>query len=137
MATANTGAIISFNPKQVTARLLKALPERARDVLSCRFGLGKETKRQTLDSIGKRYRITRERVRQIENYALASIRKADAYQKEKAAFAELEKALPQCGGIVVRKRFSRTSLKTLAYATTRTSYSRWANNLKRQKKTTI
>mgnify|MGYP001612833769 FL=1 len=105
MATANTGAIISFNPKQVTARLLKALPERARDVLSCRFGLGKETKRQTLDSIGKRYRITRERVRQIENYALASIRKADAYQKEKAAFAELEKALHEFGGIVGEEAF--------------------------------
>ena len=73
-------------------------------MLSCRFGLGKETTpnaglhRQALPHYTQR-------VRQIENYALASIRKADAYQKEKAAFAELEKALHEFGGIVGEEAF--------------------------------
>lgn len=102
--TATTPAV-SFNPKQVSARLLKALPERARDVLVNRFGLGKETKRQTLDAIGKRYHITRERVRQIENYALASVRKSESYKKEKPVFTELEKALTDFGGIAEETAF--------------------------------
>ncbi len=104
MAT-SSAATVSFNAKQVSARLLKVLPERARDVLSSRFGLGKEPKRQTLDSIGKRYHITRERVRQIENYALASIRKSDAFSKEKPVFAELHKALHEFGGVASEEAF--------------------------------
>ena len=105
MAITTAASVISFNPKQVTARLLKVLPERARDVLTNRFGMGKETKRQTLDSIGKRYHITRERVRQIENYAIASIRKSDAYKKEKPAFTELEEALHEFGGLAGEEAF--------------------------------
>jgi DNA-directed RNA polymerase sigma subunit (sigma70/sigma32) len=37
----------------------------------------------TLEAIGKKYNITRERVRQIENHAVATIRKSKEYQKEK------------------------------------------------------
>lgn len=87
-------------PKQVVKRLLSALPERARDVLISRYGVGADAKRLTLEAIGKRYGITRERVRQIENYALGSIRKSETYQKEKPAFAELEQAIHMLGGIV-------------------------------------
>lgn len=105
MATTTIASAISFNPKQVSARLLKVLPERACDVLVSRFGLGKEMKRQTLDAIGKRYHITRERVRQIEHYALASIRKSDSYKKEKPVFAELEKALYEFGGVAEETGF--------------------------------
>jgi len=96
---AKTPSVLSFNPKAVSTRLLKVLPERARDVLINRFGLSADSKRFTLDAIGKRYHITRERVRQIENYAIASIRKSDAYKKEKSAFVEIEKALHLFGGI--------------------------------------
>ena len=59
----------------------------------------------TLDSIGKLYGITRERVRQIENYALANIRKSDAYKEEKNAFAEIEELIHALGGIVVEEDF--------------------------------
>ncbi len=91
---------ISFKPKASVKRLLAALPERARDVLTNRYGLGENTKKMTLESIGKKYGITRERVRQIENYALMSIRKSDAYTKEKPAFTELENLLTSLGGLV-------------------------------------
>lgn len=104
MAT-TTAPVISFNPKQAATRLLKVLPDRARDVLVNRYGMGKETKRQTLDSIGKRYHITRERVRQIENYATASIRKSEAYKKEKPVFSELEKVVHEFGGVVGEEAF--------------------------------
>lgn len=92
---------MQFKPKQVTKRLLSALPTRAEEVIIARYGLGKDNKKMTLEAIGKKYGITRERVRQIENYAINNIRKSDAYTKEKAAFAELEELLHSLGGIVV------------------------------------
>ncbi len=98
-------ATIQFKPKQTTKKLLSVLPDRAKQVLINRYGLGKKTEKMTLDSIGKLYGITRERVRQIENYALANIRKSDAYKTEKATFAELEELLHSLGGIVVEDDF--------------------------------
>jgi len=98
-------ATISFKPKQTVKRLLSSLPDRARDVLIHRYGLGKDTKRMTLDAIGKIYGITRERVRQIENYAISNIRKSDDYAKEKAVFVEIETLLHSLGGIVVEDDF--------------------------------
>lgn len=96
---------ISFKPKQTVKRLLSSLPDRAREVIVYRYGLGKEDKRMTLDAIGQIYGITRERVRQIENYALTNIRKSDDYAKEKAVFSELETLLHSLGGIVVEDDF--------------------------------
>ncbi len=94
---------LAFKPKHVVKRLLGALPERARDVIISRYGLGESPKKMTLESIGKRYGVTRERVRQVENYALMSIRKSDAYQKEKTAFEELEKLLHSLGGVIAEE----------------------------------
>lgn len=91
---------ISFKPKQVTKRLLSVLPARAQDVIVSRYGLGTNSERMTLESIGKKYGITRERVRQIENYAVTNIRKSDQFKREKTVFDELEKAIHELGGIV-------------------------------------
>ncbi len=98
-------ATIQFKPKQSTKRLLAVLPDRARDVLTSRYGLGKSDEKMTLDAIGKTYGITRERVRQIENYAIANIRKSDAYKAEATTFKELENLLHSLGGIVVEDDF--------------------------------
>jgi hypothetical protein len=96
---------ISFKPKQIVKRLLASLPDRARDVILYRYGLGADTRRMTLDGIGKKYSITRERVRQIENYALGMIRKSDEYKLEKAVFSEIEDLLHAFGGVVVEDDF--------------------------------
>jgi len=97
--------IITFKPKQVTKRLTSVLPERSRDVLKNRFGLGKNQSKLTLEAIGKEYGITRERVRQIENHALNTISKSDAYSKEAGVFSELENLLDSLGGIVSEDDF--------------------------------
>lgn len=94
---------ITFKPKQVTKRLLSVLGERAGDVMTSRYGLGKSTERMTLEAIGKKYGITRERVRQIENHALQSIRKSKEYGKEVKVFDELQSVISSLGGIMVEE----------------------------------
>ena len=84
---------------------MSALPDRAREVLIHRYGLGKETTPTTLEAIGKMYGITRERVRQIENYALATIRKSDVFDNETEAFEELQKHIDDMGAIVPEEEF--------------------------------
>jgi len=44
-------------------------------VISNRFGLAADVKKKTLEEIGQKYNITRERVRQIEEVALKLIKK--------------------------------------------------------------
>jgi hypothetical protein len=90
--------MISFKPKQVTKKLLSALPERAKDVLEKRYGLGTDGKTSTLESIGQAYGITRERVRQIENYGITSIQKSEAYKEFEPVFAELQNIINELGG---------------------------------------
>ena len=90
--------MISFKPKQVTKALLETLPERARDVLEKRYGLGKDGETFTLEAIGQSYGITRERVRQIENYGIQSIQKSDIYKKHYDLFIEMQKLIDQLGG---------------------------------------
>ena len=94
---------INFKPKQVSKRLIGALSQRSRDVMTKRYGLGKDSEPMTLDAIGKTYGITRERVRQIENHALAVIRKSKQYFEEKPTFDEVEKIIHSLGGIVVEQ----------------------------------
>ena len=91
---------ITIKPKQVTKRLLVVLPERARNVVVNRYGLGTSPSRMTLESIGALYGITRERVRQIENHALQTVRKSDMFSKEAVAFRELRDYIETLGGIV-------------------------------------
>ena len=92
--------VLSFNPKQVVKRLLSSLPDRAQDVIVGRFGLNQTGDDMTLESIGKKYGITRERVRQIENYAISHIRKADTFEKEMAVFNELKDVVGKMGGVI-------------------------------------
>ena len=91
---------MELKPKQVTKKLLGSLPERARNVLIKRYGLGKETEKMTLEAIGELYDITRERVRQIENSGIINIRKSSAFKEVKSAFEELENLVISLGGVI-------------------------------------
>lgn len=90
--------MISFKPKQVTKKLLSALPDRARDVLEKRYGLAADGTNFTLEAIGQTYGITRERVRQIENYGIQSIQKSDTYSEFETIFTELQQIIESLGG---------------------------------------
>ncbi len=92
--------MITFKPKLVTKKLLTVLPTRARDVLEKRYGLGANSETHTLESIGKTYGITRERVRQIENYGIQTIQKSDVYSEFEESFNELKEAFHLLGGVI-------------------------------------
>lgn len=58
-------------------RMLDRLTPRERDIVRARFGLG-DDEPQTLDEIGIRYALTRERIRQIEVRALTKLASPDS-----------------------------------------------------------
>ncbi|MFY9402860.1 MAG: RNA polymerase sigma factor RpoD/SigA [Candidatus Omnitrophota bacterium] len=60
--------------KERVENLLEIMSERERDILDMRFGLA-DKKPRTLAEVAKRFKISRERVRQIEESALKKIRK--------------------------------------------------------------
>jgi hypothetical protein len=83
--------MLSFSPKNLTKDLLAELPERSRRVLSDRFGLSGKGESRTLDAIGREYGITRERIRQIENHGLMSVRESRAYESHAQHLEDLRK----------------------------------------------
>ncbi|MCD5390239.1 MAG: hypothetical protein LR005_02570 [Candidatus Pacebacteria bacterium] len=94
-----TAKKLNFKPKQSTKKLMKDLKDRDRYVLESRFGLV-DADKKTLESIGGKYDITRERVRQIQNAALKAIRKSGDYDEAKEIFAEIEEIIHGLGGVV-------------------------------------
>ncbi|MEK7607676.1 MAG: sigma factor-like helix-turn-helix DNA-binding protein [Patescibacteria group bacterium] len=96
-------ATLTIKPKLVVKALLKSLPDRAQEVIIKRYGLGKNSEKMTLEAIGKTYGITRERVRQIENYAIANIQKSKEYEMQASAFKELEVMMSDMGSIIAEE----------------------------------
>ncbi len=84
----------------MTKRLTSNLGGRTYDVIASRYGLNDDAEQKTLEAIGGKYGITRERVRQIENAALAAIRKAESFKSEQSVFNELKDIINSLGGIV-------------------------------------
>ena len=66
--------LADFNPHSILISILDALSEREQEIIKMRHGLAGSEKR-TLEDIGKKYNVTRERVRQIENSSLKKINK--------------------------------------------------------------
>lgn len=91
---------LSFDSATLVKKLLAEVPERAREVLVFRFGLGADSARETLEAIGERWGITRERVRQIEASGIEAIRHARAFRESDAAFDELRIYIESQGAIV-------------------------------------
>jgi RNA polymerase sigma factor (sigma-70 family) len=73
-ASAGTGLAAMLRARADLAGVLQDLPDRERTVVTLRFGLGGEEP-LTLERIGQRLGLTRERVRQIESTALQHLRR--------------------------------------------------------------
>lgn len=92
-------ATITFKPKAISKKLLTSLNSRTKEIVVNRYGLEKG-ERMTLEAIGKTYDITRERVRQIENFALATIKKSKEYKEHAFIFEELKAIIKELGVVV-------------------------------------
>jgi RNA polymerase primary sigma factor len=66
-------AVLSINLKERTETALKTLTPREEQILKMRFGLGDDSE-HTLEEVGQRFSVTRERIRQIEAKALRKLR---------------------------------------------------------------
>lgn len=97
---------ITFKPKAVSKKLLTTLNPRTREIVVNRYGLEKEG-RMTLEAIGKTYDITRERVRQIENLALSTIKKSKEYKEHGCVFDELRAIVKDLGAVVSEEHLMR------------------------------
>ncbi len=102
------GVKLSFKPKQVTKKLIGHLQDRASDVIVSRFGLGVDLEHKTLEAIGEKYGITRERVRQIEHAALNAIRKHSAFKEEGQVFIELKDLMQDLGSLIEEEELLST-----------------------------
>jgi len=83
MGSQNQSNLNEFEPLILVESLLNTLKQRDREILALRFGLmGMEV--ETLETIGKRFGLTRERVRQIEKDSLSNLRKSQLPEKTRA-----------------------------------------------------
>ncbi|MFH1392432.1 MAG: sigma factor-like helix-turn-helix DNA-binding protein [bacterium] len=92
-----------MNPHEIVNNLIKPLPQRTKEILRRRFGLNRK-KPQTLQEIGSCYGLTRERIRQIQDKALASIKKRDIY---KPILFDLKKIFIKHKKLVLEQRLSQ------------------------------
>ncbi|CAM2008050.1 RNA polymerase sigma factor RpoD [Acanthopleuribacter pedis] len=76
-------AVISNNLKEQTTDVLESLTAREEKVLRLRFGVGEESE-HTLEEVGQKFAVTRERIRQIESKALRKLRHPSRSRKLKA-----------------------------------------------------
>jgi len=87
---------MTFNYAQICSDLLKGLSQKQKEVLSRRFGLGGDG-RETLESIGKDFKVTRERVRQIEKDGLFNLK--PAAKKYQNVFSQFKQYFKKNGGL--------------------------------------
>lgn len=90
-----------FEPLDIIHDLLQQLSQKEADVLRRRFGLGGQAP-ETLETIGQTYKVTRERVRQIQRWAVERLKK---FPKTKNALhgldALLQNVLEEHGGLML------------------------------------
>ncbi len=94
-----------FNYQEISNDLINHLPQRTRNVIERRFGLNKKVnnqanltkiKKEPLESIGKDYNITRERVRQIENDGIKKIK--DKLKNHQKVYQVFNNKINEFGG---------------------------------------
>ena len=81
-------AVIHQNLKEQIENALKTLTEREAKVLKMRFGLG-DGNEHTLEEVGQQFKVTRERIRQIEAKALRKLKHPSRSRKLKSFTSDL------------------------------------------------
>lgn len=92
------------NLEKKISDLINQLPvARNRQVVRLRFGLGGRNAK-TLESIGQAYKITRERVRQIERDSLIKLRNNSDFKKFFPIFKKIDKLFDELGKVILEEK---------------------------------
>ena len=67
--------VISENLLEDTNKILNSLTQKEKDILILRYGLDATGQRRTLEEVSNYFEVSRERIRQIENRAIAKLKK--------------------------------------------------------------
>jgi RNA polymerase primary sigma factor len=88
--------------------LLGMLDEREADIIRLRYGLNGEPER-TLEEVGERFNITRERVRQLQNLALSKMRRTFKERESQRTSEEIAKERKERGKMDVLREYATKS----------------------------
>lgn len=92
--------ILTFKPKIITRQLVSSLKDRTRDIIIQRYGLAGNAEKKTLEAIGDQYGITRERIRQITNFAFNLMKESQAFESAQDVFSEMRENIERKGKIL-------------------------------------
>lgn len=91
--------MLKLNLRIPVAKLLAAIPPKNREIIERRFGLIGGSA-ETLEAIGQSYHITRERVRQIQEYGFKKIMQSDKAASLEPVFEGIKDHVNSRGGVV-------------------------------------
>lgn len=94
---------IAVNLPEVLQDLFMVLTPKEKEILVGRYSLGNEPKK-TLESIGAKFNVTRERVRQIENIAISKLRRTVANTKLREINMLGRAILQSVGGVLLETK---------------------------------
>ncbi len=90
---------VQVNFDTLMKRLLGLLSKKEKDVIERRFAIG-YSQRETLDHIGKRYSVTRERIRQIESVAIQKLVRISQDKSIRVLHELAQRTLETHGGVM-------------------------------------
>lgn len=115
VAQSDSKPILKLNLMEVIDDIFMVLSEKEREVVVRRFSLDNQQK-QTLESIGQRFNVTRERVRQIEKIALGKLKRTVNSTKLRFVPEIAEAVLKEQGGIMLEQDLIKRILETIENA---------------------
>lgn len=101
------------NPQQLAFKIISVLPSRTQDIVKKRFGLD-DNQPRTLEAVGQDYKVTRERIRQIIEVALKTIKKKPILEMAGDFINLTDGILRQSGGVEEREEFLKKIDKELS-----------------------
>ena len=92
------------NPHQLALKIITILPSRTQDIVKKRFGLDSNNPK-TLEAVGHDYKVTRERIRQIIEVALKTVKKQPVLKMADVFMKQAEQILKESNLVEENERF--------------------------------
>ncbi len=92
------------SPYQLALKIIAILPSRTQDIVKKRFGLDNNDPK-TLEAVGRDYKVTRERIRQIIEVALKTVKKQPVLKMADVFIKQAGQILRQSRGVDENERF--------------------------------